>query len=97
MVERINKGTKDELPHKGQKHSLLIALFSAKKDGRVATREELKMTLAEGNEDNHIMVTDSHLNVTVKSLRMSLKKIGSEYKIHTVRSFGFVIKGPSDT
>ena len=98
MNEKLitNEGVNNEYPIRGQNLSLLSTLLNARQDERIATREDLKAALAEGNRDNHIVVSDSHLDVAIHYLRRSLENRGSEFRIETIRGFGYEIKGPSE-
>ena len=93
MKER-DTNSKDLLSDKGAKHTLLIELFRARKEKRVATREELRIALANNVYDQQLMVSEASLNTAIHDLRRTLEKIGSGFEIETVIKLGYRVKCP---
>ena len=81
---------RDRLPDHGTKYAVLITLFSAKRTGRFATKEELQEAIAEEHGDRESLVSEQHVSKTVSCLREILEEFG--YTIVNRHSFGYKIK-----
>ena len=95
-MKEHDTNSEDDLSDKGAKHTILIELFRARKEKRVATREELRISLAHNVYDEQLMVSEEFLNTSIYDLRRTLDKIGSEYQIVTIIKFGYSIQSPDE-
>lgn len=89
----MERNRRTNLPDNGPVHAIVVTLFKAKNNGRVATREELKEAAAD-ECGNFALMTDTSLNQHIKNIRGAIGEFG--YKIEAKRSFGYRVLSPHD-